>query len=308
MIKKLFKGILLAAAILICSALIAKLPINTGKNLHKGLGEYNELCGISDSVDLMDKSEIKELNSLIRETADKTELNITILLGNVHMPTDEQALEACHSFYDQTYGEYTDGIFLYLDLAGKSSAIDAISTSGKAHIIYKDHISDLLNAMYVYLPASGEKIYSEDVSMAIEAFCEKLKQYKKNFKPSSFEYEYDSKAKTPVYTYFRGDKLYITKQKAPGARFKVMLTGSLIGTVLYLILYFSIKKNYKFKGSTNPSVYVSHGETTFNEKSDTYIRSYTTRHKIQSNSGGGSHSGGGGGGHSGSHGGGTGHR
>lgn len=60
MIKKLFKGILLAAAILICSALIAKLPINTGKNLHKGLGEYNELCGISDSVDLMDKSEIKE--------------------------------------------------------------------------------------------------------------------------------------------------------------------------------------------------------------------------------------------------------
>lgn len=308
MIKKIFKGILLVIGIFICSALIAKLPINTGKNLHKGLGAYNDLCGVSDTVDLMDKSEIKELNSLIRKTADETDLNITILLGNVHMSTDEQTLEACHNYYDQTYGEYTDGIFLYLDLAGKSGAIDAISASGKAQLIYKNHIDDLLKAMYVYLPSSGEKIYSEDVSMAIKAFCDELEKYEKNFKPNSFKYEYDSKAKKPVYTYFRGDKLYITKQKAPGARFKVMLTGSLIGTVLSLILYFSIKKNYKFKGSTNPSVYVSHGETTFNEKSDTYIRSYTTRHKIQSNSGGGSHSGGGGGGHSGSHGGGTGHR
>lgn len=305
MIKKIFKGIFFVIAIFICSALIAKLPINTGKNLHKGLGEHNELCGISDTVNLMDKSEIKSLNRLIRQTADETELNITILLGNTHMITDEQVLEACHNFYDQTYGEYTDGVFVYLDLAGHSSAIDGISLSGTAHIIYQDHIRDLFNAMYVYLPSSGEKIYSDAVSMAVEAFCDSLKQYKKDFEPSAFDYEYDSKAKTPVYTYFRGDKLYITKQKAPGARFKVMLLGSFIGTVLATILYFSIKRKYKFKSSTNPSVYVSHGETTFNEKSDTYIRSYTTRHKIQSSSGGGSHSGGG---HSGSHGGGTGHR
>lgn len=305
MMKKIFKGIFLFIAIFICSVIIAGLPINTGKNLHKGLGDNNASSGIIDDANIFDKSETKEINKLIRKTADETEMNITVLLSSRHM-SDNQTVDFSHNLYDSTYGKYTDGVLLYLDLAGYSSATDFISFSGKAHIIYQKHGSALLNAMYVYLPSSGEKIYSEDVSQAIETFCDKLVDYNKSFEPDIFDYEYDSNAGT--YTYFRDDKLYITTKKAPGVRLKVMLLGSFIGTVLAIIMYFSIKRNYKFKSSTNPSVYVSHDETRFNVKSDTYIRSYTTKHRIQSSSGGSSRSGGGGGGHGGSHGGSIGHR
>jgi hypothetical protein len=48
----------------------------------------------------------------------------------------------------------------------------------------------------------------------------------------------------------------------------------------------------------NPSAYVARDKTNFREKSDTFIRTYTTKTKIESSSHGGSH---GGGHHSGGH-------
>ena len=205
---------------------------------------------------------------------------------------EEGAEEHSYEKYCDIFGEYTDGVLLYLDLAGYSTASDAMYFSGKAHLMYQDRLDDMFDSLYIHLPKSGQTIHSLDFMDGITTFCKDIETYEKKFKPNIFKYEKNKLSKE--YTYMRGDTLYITKSKAPGSRFIFMQAASLIGLVIALIVYFSVKKHYQFKTSTNPSVYVSHGETNFTEKSDTYIRTYTTRHRIQSSSGG-SRGGGGGG-------------
>lgn len=288
--KKILKAILIVAAVFVLSAGISALPIMQGENLHKGLGDNSEYSGIVDTVDLLDSSEFDEMEELIKDTAEETDLNILVILGDVYLG-EERAFELSYQMYCEAFGEYTDGVLLYLDLAGYSTASDAMYFSGKAHLMYQDRLDDMFDSLYIHLPKSGEEIYSLDFMDGITTFCKDIERYEKKFKPNLFKYEKNSLGGN--YTYMRGDTLHITTSKAPGARFKVMLIASLVGVALALIIYLSIKKNYTFKNSANPSVYVAHGETRYSEKSDTYIRTYTTRHRIQSSSGG-SRGGGGG--------------
>lgn len=289
--KKILKFLLLFIAVCVLSAGISALPIAQGKNLHKGLGDNNAESGIVDDVNLLNSSEFDEMEELIKDTAEKTDLNVLVILGDMHLG-EEGAEEHSYKKYCNIFGEYTDGVLLYLDLAGKSTASDAMYFSGKAHLMYQDRLDDMFDSLYIHLPKSGQKIYSLDFMDGITTFCKDLETYEKQFKPNIFKYEKNKLSKE--YTYMRGDTLHITKSKAPGLRYKVMLIASLVGLAIALVVYFSVKKHYQFKTSTNPSVYVSHGETNFTEKSDTYIRTYTTRHRIQSSSGG-SRGGGGGG-------------
>lgn len=290
--KKILKFLLLFIAVCVLSAGISSLPIAQGENLHKGLGNNNAESGIVDDVNLLNSSEFDEMEELIKDTAEKTDLNVLVILGNMHLG-EEGAEEHSYRKYCDIFGEYTDGVLLYLDLAGKSTASDAMYFSGKADLMYQDRHDDMVDSLYIHLPKSGQTIHSLDFMDGITTFCKDIETYEKQYKSNIFKYEKNKIDKT--YTYMRGDTLHITKSKAPGARFKVMLIASLAGLIVALVVYFSVKKHYLFKTSTNPSVYVSHGETNFTEKSDTYIRTYTTRHRIQSSSGG-SRGGGGGGG------------
>lgn len=287
--KKILKFLLLFIAVCVLSAGISALPIAQGKNLHKGLGDNNAESGIVDDVNLLDSSEFDEMEELIKDTAEKTDLNILVILGDMYLGEDG-AFEHSYEKYCDIFGEYTDGVLLYLDLAGYSTASDAMYFSGKAHLMYQDRLDDMFDSLYIHLPKSGQKIYSLDFMDGITTFCRDLETYEKQFKPNILKYEKNKLSKE--YTYMRGDTLHITKSKAPGARFKVMLIASIAGLIVALTVYFSVKKHYQFKTSTNPSVYVSHGETDFTEKTDTYIRTYTSRHKIQSSSGGGRSGGG----------------
>ena len=288
--KKILKFLLLFIAVCVLSAGISALPIAQGKNLHKGLGDNNAESGIVDDVNLLDSSEFDEMEELIRETAEETNLNIYVILGDMYLG-EEGALEHSYEMYCNIFGEYTDGALLYLDLAGFSIASDAMYFSGKAHLMYQDRIDDIFDSLYLYLPKSGQEIYSNDFMDAIASFCDDLKTYEKKYKPNLFKYEKNSLS--GQYTYMRDDTVYITESKAPGLRYKVMLIASLVGIAIALVVYFSVKKHYEFKTSANPSVYVSHGETKFYERSDTYIRTHTSRQRIQSSSGGGRGGGGG---------------
>lgn len=295
--KKIFKGLLLLIVVFVLSAGISALPIVQGKNLHKGLGNNNAESGIVDDVNLLNSSEFDEMEELIKDTAEKTDLNVLVILGDMHLG-EEGAEEHSYEKYCDIFGEYTDGVLLYLDLAGKSTASDAMYFSGKADLMYQDRHDDMVDSLYIHLPKSGQTIHSLDFMAGITTFCKDIETYEKQYKSNIFKYEKNKIDKT--YTYMHGDTLHITKSKAPGARFKVMLIASLAGLIVALVVYFSVKKHYEFKTSANPSVYVSHGETNFTEKSDTYIRTYTTRHRIQSSSGGSRGGGGGGGVRSGS--------
>ncbi len=97
----------------------------------------------------------------------------------------------------------------------------------------------------------------------------------------------------------------ISKEPPLRKRLTILLFALPAGAVAAIIYYFSIKSTYKFKASMNPNVYVSSEDTRFVRREDRFIRTYTTKTKIETSSGGG-HGGGGGGG--GGHGGGGSHR
>ena len=79
-----------------------------------------------------------------------------------------------------------------------------------------------------------------------------------------------------------------------------------------LVVYFSIKSQYKFKTTPSPTTYVCHNKVKMDVQTDTFLREYTTKTKIETSSGGGGGRSGGGSSHhssgGSSHGGGGRHR
>ena len=93
--------------------------------------------------------------------------------------------------------------------------------------------------------------------------------------------------------------------------FAPFLIGAAIAAVISLIVCLIIARSYKTHKKYEPKNYNAGNQLNFREKSDNFIREYTTKTKIESSSGG-SRSGGGGGvsyhGSSSHHGGGSRHR
>lgn len=257
-----------------------------------------------DNADLFSDKEEEEITKRIRDTAQKLEMNIIVFAaGSDYRYLSDYETE---KFSDDNYDIYcnpdTDGVFYYMDFSGKKPAYDYISTSGKAVLFYQDYIEDIFNTLTPYLPSSGMdySYYKEDIKKAIDVFLDELSSYH-----GKKLYYYD--ADSEKYIYYKGDELVITTTKPLRARLKAFIFALPIGLIVAVIYYFVVKSKYKFKASTDPSVYVSSNNTRFIHREDRFIRTYTHRTKIESSSGGGGRSGGGG--HSGGgHGGGGHHR
>ena len=260
-------------------------------------------CRVYDDKGLFTDEELEELNELVQETADELDLYIAIYLsGTARTESETQYLS--DEAYEELFGADSDGVFYYMDLSEQYSAYDYISTSGKAMLLYDDHIDAMLESIFLYLPASGEPIISDDIAAGIDKICRTLKSYDRE--PGKFEYEYDSY--TDKYIYYKDGKTVISSSKPASVVLRnALMFGLPAGLIAGLLFYFITKSRYKFKQSCNPHVYVSHEKTNFTQREDRFIRTYTTKTKIESSSSSGGGSGGSHGG-SGSHGGGGGHR
>ncbi len=244
-----------------------------------------------DNADLFTKSEEEEITEEIQETAEKLELNIIILAaGSDYYMGDEQTERFSDDSYDQTFGADTDGVFYFMDFTGKQPAYDYISPSGKGMVYYKSHIDDILDELYYYLPSSDldPADYTDDIKEGISCFLGLLSEYS-----NSDSYYYDDYSER--YYYYDDGELVITRNKPFKARLKALVFALPIGLIAALIYFFVMKHVYKFKSSANPNVYVSSEDTRFIHREDRFIRTYTTKRKIESSSGGGSRGGGGGG-------------
>ncbi len=259
------------------------------------------LCGVFDDKNLFDEDTLEELNTLVRETSEETELYICIYLSG-ESRYDSETEDFSDYTYEELFGEDSDGIFYYMDLSEQYSAYDYISTSGKGMLYFDDHIDDMFDEIFPYLPSSGETIYASEIELAIEQICEVISDYASK-EPGFFDYEYDSG--TGHYIYMKSGDCIVTPTAPPAILVKRGLISLAIGAIAAVICYFIVKHHYKFKPSCNPSVYVSREESHFTHRDDRFIRTYTTKTKIQSGSSGGRS---GGGGSRGSHGGGGRHR
>ncbi|MCM1132021.1 MAG: hypothetical protein NC340_00960 [Ruminococcus flavefaciens] len=264
--------------------------------------------GISDNGGFFGEDELDGLEMLIQQKADKLDMNIFVFIAGSECSGYSDYKTECFSddTYDELYGEDTDGVFYFVDLSTKKPAYDYISTSGKAVLMYQKHIQSIHNVCQSLLPPSSAadySIYREDVANAVSQFLTQLDYY---YNENLHGYYHDESS--DKYFYYKGSNLVISYSPPLSVRMRPLIFALPIGIISAIIFYFAMKNKYKFKASVNPVAYVSHEETQFTRKDDRFIRTYTTKEKIESNSESGHSSGGGGHSHSGGHGGGGSHR
>ncbi|MBR5513213.1 MAG: hypothetical protein IKV85_04405 [Ruminococcus sp.] len=243
-----------------------------------------------DNADLFTDAEEAEINRKVQETAEELEMNILILAaGYEYYMSDEQTEVFSDNSYDTTYGVDTDGVFFFMDFTGKKPAYDYISPSGKAMVYYKENIDSISDEVHFYLPSSDSDYtqYTDDIMDGIYCFLGQLSEY---YGSDSSYYDENSDR----YYYIEDGGVVTTRSKPLAVRLKALIFAIPIGVIAGLIFFFATKHHYKFKTSANPNVYVSNEYTRFTHREDRFIRTYTTKTKIETSSGG-SRSGGGGG-------------
>lgn len=291
--------IVLLAGLITAAVIVLSIFFGEQKNLREEFDGDTSLSGIIDDYGFYDDDKLDELDELIQDTAEELEMNVIVYLsGNSgRYRTDDDIDNYAADRYDDICGKDTDGVFLYLDICGKSPAYDLLSCSGRAGIIYGKDVVSIVETANSKLPPSGHTISENRLDSAIETFCATLLSRYEQYKPNAFRWEHDRN--TGKYFYYKNDEFYVTKKAPPVLRLIILGVASVIGAVIAIICYYAIKSKYKFKTSANPGIYVAHGETNFTDNSDTFIRSYVTKRKIESSSssggggGGGSSSGGG---------------
>ncbi|MDE6665693.1 MAG: hypothetical protein K2K14_05840 [Ruminococcus sp.] len=306
------KSVLLIINIALVAVMIILLVIQSAAktNIAKGFD------GISANSHLLDCTQKvknpEELELLVQKTAEELQMNIYIYVAgdgdNDRYRSDYEIECFADDFFDEIYGENADGVFYYMDLSGRSSPYDYISTSGKAVLIYEKNIDRMFDYINQYLPSSSQAVYAEDIQNAVQAFLSILKTYS-NTKPNPLEYYHDKSS--GKYMFMKNGKFVVSEHKPIMFNIIVLAIFLVAGLIVSLIVFCVTKSRYKFKKSQNSSVYVKNEKTVFHRSTDTFLRTYTTKRKIESSSSGGgsSHrSGGGGHSHSGGHGGGGRHR
>lgn len=302
--KKFFKLITAAVSCLLVISCSMISSFAASDNSAIGFDGDTSPCGVYDDKKLFTDEEIEELNELVQQTADELDMYIAIYLSSTAR-SESETQRLSDEAYEELFGADSDGIFYYMDLSEQYSAYDYISTSGKAILLYDDHIDAMLDSIFLYLPASGEPIIADDIADGIDKICRVLKSY--NREPGYFEYKYVSY--TNKYIYYRDGETVISSSRPAAIMIKIaLLFGIPAGLIVGFLFYFITKGHYKFKQSCNPHVYVAQEKTNFTQREDRFIRTYTTKTKIESSSSSGGGSGGGSHGGSGSHGGGGGHR
>ncbi|MDE5753175.1 MAG: TPM domain-containing protein [Oscillospiraceae bacterium] len=245
------------------------------------------------------------------ETASQiTGMNLVVILG-----TDELSDSSIESLADSTYdmlfpGTWnSNGLCYYMDLCGHSPAYDYISTSGMAQFYYtnaksNNRVDEILRSLGAYLVPAG----SEDITGAIAGFCEKLEYYYSAGIPDRY-YVYDDVYHE--YYHIEDGKIVTTSQKPYLALDKALLfgvIGLIIGIIIAVITYSVTKVRYQFKTALTPTNYINKRTVNYRQQYDRFIRTRTTKTKVDSNSGGGGSHRSSGGHSSGGHGGGGHHR
>lgn len=271
-------------------------------------------CGLSVSAaeavlweerTFLDEDEHDECLKRLQEAADATGMNVAVVLGSQNR-SDASIETLASSTYDELFGKSTDGLLYYMDLSGVNP-YDYIDTSGFGQFYYtnsddNNRIDAMFEALDLYLYPVG----SEDVHGAVLEFADLVEYYYYAGIPDRY-YVYDDAY--GCYFYVENGEILKSSTK-PYIDWELVafmgICGFGVGILAAVITFFAVKSRYQFKSSLSPTAYVNRKNVQYHQQYDNFIRTYTTKVKIESSSGGGgSH----GGGHSsGGHGGGGHHR
>lgn len=289
-----------AAALVMMLIFIPSFSIkaSAAKNYAQGWDGDPGKSGLIDNADLFEDWQEEELSDAIRAYSEELKINIMVYVAGSGEYRDDYSTEIfSDDYYDELFGEDTDGVFFYMDFTGKSPAYDVLSTSGEAALKFGGHIDRILANVHKFFPPSSVSNYSDyadTIASGVICFLGELESYNKSYRKASLDYYYDQYSHK--YFYYKFGKLYITKSKPPIIKIQAFLIASIVGSLVAVIVYFTTKSTYRFKSATNARIYASSEQMERFGWQDQFIRSYQTKTRIESNSGGGgsrSHSGGG---------------
>lgn len=281
---KKWLGMLLAGfAMLLCGM---ALPVSAA----------GEVWLYDESGNVLDKDEYTLCENRLKQAADYTNMNIGVIIGS-QSRSDLTIESLTKSSYDEVFGHKTDGILYYMDMSGVSP-YDYIATAGMGQFYYTNSdMYDRIDAMFTELDTYLKPVGNEDVQGAVECYAGLIEYYYDEGVPPRYYY-YDDEER--LYYHLDKNGQVVSTATKPYVDPLMVLFGAFGGLVAGLILALTanalIRHRYQFKFSLSPTTYVNRKEVQFYQRYDHFVRTYTSRVRINTDSGGGG--GGGGGGHS----------
>lgn len=281
-----FCGLILGAGFLLPTAMTA--------SAERAFDECLDNCRVYDISCVLDEEDTEKANRLIRETSDDLDMYFAVYLTGLETFEPYASDYSVELFADLQYNDLfnpdpdvdTDGVVLVIN---DGSKYDYMSTSGRGELYFCN--SDSNDRCYNMLDEITPALKAGNYIGAIEEYCSQLRHYYKSGVPYNY-YTYNDD--TGLYMYLDDDGNLVHAKSRPYPWLAGIGISFVVSSIIALIVGLCIRSKYKFKKSLNPTNYICQNDSKFLESSDTFLRQYTTKTRIQSSSGGG----GGGGGHS----------
>jgi len=274
----------LAAAAVLFSMLLMALPVSAERNNEDLISNVGLYC----EENFFTPETVNELNKRIQDTSRNIDMYVAVLIydKNGNGLEDDTVISKARSKYIELFEpnttENADGAMLVLNMSTK---FIHVLTSGMGEMYFYNGSDDprsetMVENLKPYL-RSGDNVG------AVKRFCSDLEYfYAKGLPKDSYTYNKGN----GKYQYMQDGKI-VTADKLPfgyGVNFKAAVGVSLVvGALVALIALAIIKSRYKLKKSLDPSNYISNKETNFYENNDIFLRTHTTKVRIDSDSGGG---------------------
>ncbi|MBP5684588.1 MAG: TPM domain-containing protein [Bacilli bacterium] len=243
---------------------------------------------IYDFSDILTEDEEKELKGLIDEYYKKTGFEIVILTDNVAYIKDSENTVYAEDFYDYNdFGledKYYSGVIIFRNTY-ENPYYEMVAT-GKAQIYYPLKENALIN--------NDDML---DIDYILDSIYDEIsgKQYLSGFKHfiSILNTMYDSGIPREMEGYTLDDTGHLVPPEKPPEEYKtptiLMLISSIVGTSIFTGV--NVKKNKMVKHEYDADNYLDHSTINYTKRTDTFVNSVVTHHRISTDSGG---SGGGG--------------
>lgn len=257
------KKLLIFFAAAVISAAAAVLPVSAAESI------------IDDKAGLYTKSDLAELEAKQQAVSDLTGWNIAVVTTDTGFGTDgARAMRYAENYYDEKFGSDSSSIVYLIDLDYRHFCMDG----------------DLLNYFNTkrldkMITECEKEYFAYDDVGNLETFYYYLEYY---YNQGTVAYDSNVGAKGSSFVPKDG----IVKEY----NITMLLAGMTTGVIAAAIGIAIVLSRYKFHHAPTANCYLNSNTINIYRRQDRFVREYTTRTRIDSDSGGSS--GGGGGGHS----------
>lgn len=214
---------------------------------------YSYYGQLEDYQNALTDEQQKELLLLLDETAEAIRANVGVILAGSDMDGMSE-YSYTKAFHNRCFGENSDSIVIMLVQTG-SGKVDQIYCTDAAYDMYYSKIDRIFDTVYIGLDSNG----GDNYYAAVEKFCSYLANHS-----------------------------YVS---APAV--SIINSGTIVGLIIALIATIIVvnasASGYVRKAPVSARAYIHSSGVKFTERSDVFVREYTTTHRISSGSSGESH-------------------